>query len=136
MSREIKYRAFVTEFSEMVNVEYLHIESEEVEVYLNHRGFGTRLFSYSESTPDALVAQYTGLTDKNEVEIYKGDIVKFKDLDDEIHEIEFIGVVEFENCSFLLNVGDVLKCYRWIDYYDYEVIGNIHENPELLGDAK
>jgi len=80
--------------------------------------------------------QFTGLLDKNGKEIYEGDIVKCTDGDDEVSEFNSdtgIGVVEwlekwgFWNISVIENgLGDILNVY------DVEVIGNIHENPELV----
>lgn len=80
------------------------------------------------------VGQYTGLTDKNGKKIFEGDIVKEKDC---VHngEVEIYGnkwVIYFKdgvffgcwkNCGatfFIKSLGDI------------EIIGNIHDNPELL----
>ncbi len=83
------------------------------------------------------VGQYTGLTDKNGKKIFEGDIVKCKDyLETKPFEFEFQGYVDFKNGSFVI-VGGFMTHYRWLDY-EVEVIGNIHDNPELLkeGDVK
>lgn len=74
------------------------------------------------------VGQYTGLTDKNGKEIFEGDIVKGKDNSDK--DIKVCGYVDFMNGSFVV-AGDLITRYRWIDY-ELEVIGNIHDTPELL----
>ena len=75
------------------------------------------------------VGEYTGLTDKNGKKIFEGDIVKCKD-NLEPKKLEFQGYIDFKNGSFVI-VGDFMTHYRWIDY-ECEVIGNIHDNPELL----
>ena len=74
------------------------------------------------------VGQYTGLTDKNGKEIFEGDIVKGKDNSDK--DIKVCGYVDFMNGSFVV-AGDLITRYRWVDY-ELEVIGNIHDTPELL----
>ena len=84
------------------------------------------------------VGQYTGLMDKNGKRIFEGDIVAQNWYDyDEPRDDSFGKVVFCEyDCSF--SVMDVNKdgfmplgrcgSYHW----EVEVIGNIHDNPELL----
>jgi uncharacterized phage protein (TIGR01671 family) len=76
------------------------------------------------------VMQYTGLKDKNGVEIYEGDIINY-----ERRGKEQVGIVEYyaSACSFLLSDTHLLlSAGAFVPYFVGEVIGNIYENPELL----
>jgi len=71
------------------------------------------------------IMQYTGLKDKNDNEIYEGDIFKKG-------RARFI--IEFRDGAFEMigiNIISVIRLSH--SYRDIEIIGNIYENPELLG---
>lgn len=84
------------------------------------------------------VGQFTGMTDKNGTKIFEGDIVAQNWYDhDEPADNSFGEVVFCEyDCSF--SVMDIEKdgivplgrCHAY--HWEAEVIGNIHDNPELL----
>jgi hypothetical protein len=84
-----------------------------------------------------IAMQYTGLKDKNGGEIYEGDIVRAKRLQDffEREQIE-ISEVKFDaEEAYGLAPDSCGGPDGNIWYEDVEVIGNIYENPELLEDG-
>ena len=82
------------------------------------------------------VGQYTGLTDKNGKKIFAGDIVVCKQAinGNLIDYYVEIGFVEMKYGAFGLHrkQGYYRPFKDWLEDYEYEVIGNIHDNPELL----
>jgi hypothetical protein len=87
---------------------------------------------------DAEIMQFTGLLDKNGKEIYEGDIVR--------HQNGFIYIVEFSEINGLWCLvqprkkdGNVLGGVytggiNGQDIWRCEILGNIYENPELIGE--
>lgn len=92
----------------------------------------TVLGSYGAVNPET-VGQYTGLTDKNGTKIFEGDICNFSSCSD----IDNYGVVVYDadETEFGIDYGSTyLGLGRHYHSRDVEVIGNIYDNPELLGD--
>ena len=127
--REIKFRAWHKEekiIGEVLGIDILHKEiffsNEDVDCY-EHSDF-----------KDIELMQYTGLYDKKGKEIYEGDIVKLR-ANHGIGVVKYYDewgafVVEYVKSKPLVVLG--------MSYYkeDIEVIGNIYESLELLGEDK
>ena len=94
--------------------------------------FGLGYNEFIEVDP-ATVGQFTGLTDKNGKKIFEGDIVRCISMTDMANM-----VVIFEYGEFRMVLCENYKDYipgcgfYAIRFFDKEVIGNIHDNPELL----
>ncbi len=108
-----------------------------------------------EAVAPETVGQYTGLTDKNGKKIFEGDIVRYCDEECYYPEeyTEFIGEIVFEKGAFGIGSKEIpLDLDYWCDNDNFvslwelywnlnctqdelpmlEIIGNIHDNPELL----
>ena len=115
MNREIKFRAWNKYDGKMDN--YL----EDI---------SCRAFSSYEN-----LMQYTGFIDKNNKEIYEGDIVKAYIPNHTVEPTEVISSISFSEGSFIflninkepLTLRETIKISKGV-----EVVGNLYENPEIL----
>ena len=104
-----------------------------VEIYINK----DKTIEVRSKDDKTIVMQSTGLKDKNDKEIYEGDVVKFPEFNGDIY---ITPVVWDKSCAcFGLSFSgkypisfDYLEEF-YTELKDIEVIGNIYENPELLG---
>lgn len=98
---------------------------------------GTNIYRIPYDVIPSTVGQYTGLTDKNGKKIFEGDILKF------CTELKEICFVDYGKGKYILRQLKKDKHLSWqsidiFELFDLEckVIGNIHDNPELLERSK
>lgn len=110
--RDIKFRAWS---DTVCQFDYYKLEEIRVGIY-----------------EGSTIQQFTGLQDKEENDIYEGDILKYK-YKEHLSDLVFYeasGEVYFQNGSYRINGRDLSKIINPI------IIGNIFETSELLDDTK
>lgn len=122
--REIKFK-FLMENGEVTDSYYLK-ELIDSDSYISIES------EYSSRIKQEI--QYTGLKDKNGVEIYEGDIVSIMDCEPSLYKIcywdnNFKWAVEYTGKDKTNWQSDNLEEFS---SEDFEILGNIYENPELL----
>lgn len=123
MNRQIKFRAW---------------DGEQM-IYEGGKGFLNYLHSHEILQKYETVMQFTGVKDKNGKEIYEGDILGdwFEDEGKRIQSRQTVFFHEKEAQWMLDNSYSQDRTHFFslageLKDFDYEIIGNIHENPELL----
>ena len=125
--REIKFRAWDKKAKEMIYLTgFKYFGRNGIQIFYNYEDDGIAARSLNEK--DIEIMQYTGLKDKNGVEIYEGDI--FKAIDGSLFKVSY----DEEELIYIVNC--IVEDYSWnisrFKIEEFEVIGNIYENPELL----
>lgn len=121
--RDIKFRAWDKISLVMTTVDMLRLIGNQT---YQQYGLLFKGQDYLRMPEEIELMQYTGLKDKNGKEIYEGDVIRVN------VENKYI---EFHNGSWVhVNPKDVVDSsfLNFFDWHNYEVIGNIYENPVLL----
>ena len=136
--RPIRFRAWDIENREMIRVDEINFGMEIVGTYIGTDERGDPVFRYL-NFKQVILMQYTGLKDKNGMEIYEGDIVNitqyfgghpYGEIERVIKRSEYNNNLIADSESGDWRTPEVRMTFRSSD--DYEVIGNIYQNPELI----
>ena len=126
--REILFRGKSTDFGDWLSGYIRQYENGKVTICDVEN---KRLWFVDPST----VGEFTGLIDKNGQKIFEGDIVVCRKeiCGNWIDCCVEIGFVEMKHGAFGLHrkQGYYRPFKDWLEDYEYEVIGNIHDNPDM-----
>lgn len=126
--RDIEFRAWDNRQNKYLNPDDVSIRADGFITAFNVDG-SRAVQPPGSLSPWFVIEQYTGLKDKNGIEIYEGDIVKVEG-DGEIYRVKWIrsgfGLEPRYNSPRYPVLGNVELRKK------IEVVSNIHENPELL----
>ena len=131
--REIKFRGKTVDTGNWVYGSYqadVMLIGKHTIIYSDYDGY----YCEEEVIPET-IGQYTGLNDRNGKEIYEGDILKlvlvdWSDVPEDIFTVSSEQFVE-DVCYLKSIIANAIEVESQTDCI--EVIGNIYDNPELLG---
>ena len=119
--REIKFRAYHKERKEIFEI--ASIDFKEKKAALSNGVIKLLNVDFKQFE----LLQYTGAKDKNDKEIYEGDIVILNDTEEENR-----CVVKYKYGSYILIDGDLREDLSNVEAKFLEVVGNVYENKNLL----
>lgn len=123
MMREILFRG---KFGNEWKYGFLSIEPKGLVIKEPYKNESSNVWHIDADT----VGQYTGLTDKNGTKIFDGDIVKYGDT---VHNVVFEQRNGTAYFGLVYSTLETLSFGYYQDLKQIEVIGNIYDNPELVG---
>lgn len=144
-----RYRAWLKKDKEMIGVDEIHFYNGEFD-------FIGDAITWMCKSNDCVLMQSTGLKDKNGKEIFEGDILKFNDewdeycyegyIDGSSYGVNYVEIgtestafifckTKYPDSSLFYYANEERLTFQEIitdDDFEFEIIGNIHTNPELL----
>ncbi|EAA0076098.1 hypothetical protein JIL33_000299 [Listeria monocytogenes] len=143
--REIEFRGKRIDNGEWVYGNLMQFEDSATFIFADERkGASTLTYAHfiinnMHAIDEKTIGQYTGLKDKNGKKIFEGDIVAFSEDDFHVFNSQVEYFSEDGYPAFDIKVpstyyfdSNVFSEVSMSGLYEIEVIGNIHENPELL----
>ena len=128
-TREIRFRGKRIDNGEWVEGYFVNLWLIH---YQKHQPIITDNNAVSYDVDSSTVGQYTGLTDKNGKKIFEGDIMAFT-----AYGFDYVGTVEFADGSFSVMCEHASPFLdQAVSKHGAYIIGNMHDNPELLDGAE
>lgn len=109
----------------MLKVNLISFDQQLTDVYIDDEVFAETEMSFD--FDDVILMQSTGLKDRNGIEVFEGDIVHAYS-----EVARLIGVIEYFDNAYCIKTKNAIYNSLWLNAEHYEVIGNIHEKPDLM----
>lgn len=121
--REIKFRVWNPKRAEMLFIKNIWVDFEKIAQQHIDGVLNLHILK---------LMQYTGLKDKNNKEIYEGDIVKAGKFNYEViwhNDTASFGCIPIQQIH---SITTTKALFEVLEFFDAEIIGNRYENPKLL----
>lgn len=128
-NRKIKFR-----FWHKSANQFLYFEDPDIEINDGYGMFLVPIKDYSSIDCDGLqekitFQQFTGLKDKNEIDVYEGDLIEYK-----FDDTSFKCIIKWENFGWVMSDINDEGCIPLVYIDTLQVVGNVFENSELLSE--